>query len=107
MARACPHGVVLESVWYRTRAADELRALGRPIVEVFCRCDRDLAAARYAARAGTRAAGHFDSVRTPDELWNDEVASPVAGGWPVLEVRTDEPVDVRAVARAIRTQLTA
>jgi len=100
-------GAVLESVWHRSRAQADLRLLPGPIVEVFCRCDPRIAAQRYAMRAGTRAAGHFDAQRTAAELWNDEVARPVAGGWPVIEISTNEPVDagpltvrVRAAARA-------
>ena len=30
--------------------------------------------------AGTRAAGRFGAERTIEELWNDDVARPVAGG---------------------------
>ena len=71
-------------------------------VEVFCRCDRDVAAARYAAWAGTRAAGHFDGQRRPDELWNDEVAEPVARPWPVIEVHTYRSVDVGALLVGVR-----
>ena len=52
-------GLVLESVWHRSRALAEFRALPGPIVEVFCRCDRPTLEARYEARATTRAAGHF------------------------------------------------
>jgi predicted kinase len=87
-------GAVLESVWHRSRALADLRGLPGNIVEVFCRCDPPIAARRYALRAGTRAAGHFDADRTVEELWNDEVAGPVAGGWPVIEVDTNSPVEV-------------
>lgn len=51
-----------------------------------CRCDPEVARDRFSGRAGTRLGGHFDSARTADELWNTEVAEPVAGGWPLLEV---------------------
>jgi len=71
-------------------------------VEVFCRCDRETARLRYRHRAVTRAAGHFDTDRTDDELWNDEIAELVAGGWPVIEAATNEPVDLDAVVAAIR-----
>jgi len=54
------------------------------VVEVFCRVDREIAVGRYRARAASRHAEQFDSIRSPDELWNDEVAEPVAGGWPLL-----------------------
>ena len=34
---------------------------------------------------------------------NDEVAEPVAGPWPLLEVDTTSPVDVAAVVRFVQT----
>jgi predicted kinase len=94
---------VLESVWHRSYAIPDLRQLPGPIVEVFCACDREIVEQRYRARATTRAAGHFDAQRRPDELWNDEVAVPVAGGWPVIAVDTDGPVDVDDLAQRVRT----
>jgi predicted kinase len=107
-------GAVLESVWHRSHAAAELGNLPGNLVEVFCRCDPAIAAERYARRAGTRAAGHFDAKRTIEELWNDDVARPVAGGWPVLEVDTTARVDITllveriqaavAVPRAVRSR---
>lgn len=96
-------GAVLESVWHRSRALDDLHRLPGHIVEVFCRCDQQVAARRYALRAGTRAAGHFAAERTIEELWNDEVAQPVAGGWPVIEIGTNSPVDVSPLTMRIRT----
>jgi len=95
-------GAVLESVWHRSRAQSDLRRLDGQIVEVFCRCDPQIAQRRYAERAGARAAGHFAAARTAAELWNDEVARPVAGGWPVLEVCTNDPVDVAPLTARIR-----
>jgi hypothetical protein len=91
---------VLESVWHRSHAAAELGNLPGNLVEVACRCDPAIAAERYARRAGTRAAGHFDAKRTIEELWNDDVARPVAGGWPVLEVDTTARVDVTSLVGA-------
>jgi hypothetical protein len=61
-------GAVLESVWHRSYAAADLGNLPGSLVEVFCRCDPAVAAERYARRAGTRAAGHFDAERTIEEL---------------------------------------
>jgi len=95
-------GAVLESVWHRSYAEAGLRHLPGNIVEVFCRCDPRIAQQRYAERAGARAAGHFAAERTAAELWNEDVARPVAGGWPVLEVGTDEPVDVTPLTARIR-----
>lgn len=93
---------VLESAWHRSRAVLDLLALPGPVVEVHCRCSREVASQRYRARSGSRAAGHFDDLRLPGELWNDDVAQPVAGGWPVVEVDTEAPVDVAAVADLVR-----
>jgi len=55
-----------------------------------------------ATRSRTCAAGHFDGQRRAEELWNDEVAVPVAGGWPVIEVDTEGPVDVPDLAQRVR-----
>ena len=82
-------GAVLESVWHRSRSGPDLQRLPGNIVEVFCRCDPRIARRRYAER-------------TPAELWNDEVARPVAGGWPVIEICTNDPVDVAPLTARIR-----
>lgn len=97
-----PVGAVVESNFYRSLATEALSALPGVVIEVFCRCDQATAAERYRARVGTRHAGHFDAVRTIEELWNDEVAEPVAGGWPVLEVDTNHSVDIDAVVDFVR-----
>jgi predicted kinase len=102
VAAQSPVGAVIESNFYRSVAAGELSALPGAIVEVFCRCSADLARHRYRARAGTRASGHFDTERTDEELWNPEVAEPVAGGWPVIEADTSGPVDLEILIGSIR-----
>jgi len=102
VAAEAPRGVVIESNFYRSVAAASLRRLPGSLVEVFCRCEREVAAARYRERAGSRHSGHFDSIRTPDELWNEEVAEPVAGGWEVVEVDTTRPVHLAEVMRTLR-----
>jgi len=94
-------GAVIESNFYRSHAAKSLRRLPGAVVEVFCRCSQETAATRYAARAGSRHAGHFDRERMPAELWNEEVAEPVAGGWPVIEVNTEQTLDLVAVVDRI------
>lgn len=95
-------GAVLESVWHRSRALADPRCLPGDIVEVFCRCDPRIAQRRYAERADGRAVGHFGAERTPGELWNEEVARPVAGGWPVIEICTDDSADVGPLTARIR-----
>jgi predicted kinase len=102
-------GAVIEANLRRSVAVGELGRLPGRVVEVFCRCDPEVARARYLARAGTRHAGHFDDQRTDGELWQGEVAEPVAGGWPLLEVDTAQPVDVGVVVAFVRdrTRLSA
>ena len=86
----------------RLRANAPLAALPGPLVEVFCRCDPALLRARFDARSGTRDGGYFDGERTAEERWNADVGSPLAGGWPVLEVDTTARVDVDAMAERVR-----
>ena len=105
VAADSPTGAVIESNFYRSVAVESLRSLPGPVMEVFCRCSEAVAWERYRARAGSRHAGHFDSARTVDELRNDEVAEPVAGGWPLLEVDTTHPVDVGQVLAFVRKSL--
>lgn len=103
VAAASPVGAVLESNFYRSVAVSDLQALPGRVIEIFCRCDAVVAAERYQNRAGSRHTGHFDAVREPEELWNDEVANPIAGGWPLLEVDTNEPVDVARLVIFVRS----
>lgn len=101
VAAASPIGSVLESNFYRSRAVTQIQQLPGTVVEVFCRCDREVAHARYATRAGTRPAGHFDGLRTVEELWNEQVSEPIAGGWPVIDVDTNDAVEVPVVTRRV------
>lgn len=105
LASESPIGAVVESNFYRSIARNELEKLPGQVVELFCRCTADVAWKRYRRRADTRHAGHFDHDRTRDELWNDEVAEPVAGPWPLLEVDTNGPVNLPAVLDFVRSHL--
>jgi hypothetical protein len=93
IAQNCPSGAVLESVFHRSRAVDQIRGLPGVVVEVFCSCDRAVAEDRYKRRATSERRGYFDSKRLPEELWNDEIARPVAGGWTVIEIDTTADLD--------------
>ena len=93
---------VLESVWRRSASLADLSRLPSPIVEVFCRCDPEAAKARYRERAMTRAAGHFDQERLADEeLWYGEPAQPVAGGWPLMKVDTNQAIDLADLLKRV------
>ena len=94
-------GAVLEGPFNRRLAVDEIGALDGRVVEVFCRCARDVALGRYRARQGTRHPCHHDELRTDDELWHDDYSQPIAAGWPVIDLDTTRPVDVADLARKI------
>jgi hypothetical protein len=72
------------------------------MVEVFCDCARELSPARYAERAATRHAGHFDTARIDDKsMWDGEATRPLDLGWPVISLDTSVPLDVDALLREI------
>jgi hypothetical protein len=101
VAAAASGGAVLEANLHRSVSRVDIEALPGLIIEVFCRCDRDVALTRYREPSEQRHPGHFDDRRTDDELWNDEVTTPVADEWAVLEVNTDHPVDISMVINDI------
>jgi predicted kinase len=105
VAAASPVGAVLEANFHRSVARSDIQALPGLIVEVFCRCDREVALTRYRERSEQRHPGHLDQLRADDELWNDEVTAPIAGGWAVLEVDTNLPVDTSGVVSDIRMRV--
>jgi predicted kinase len=103
VAAESPVGAVVECNFHRSLALESLAGLPGPIVEVFCRCARATAEERYRLRAGGRHPGHFDTARPFDDVWNDEVIHPVAGGWPVIEVDTNVAVDVGRLVAQLRS----
>ena len=103
VAATAPGGAVLEANFHRSASLAGLRGLPGFIIEVFCRCDREIALARYRERSENRHPGHFDVLRSDDELWTDQVTAPVADGWAVIEVDTNCPVDVSAVVQDMET----
>jgi len=99
VARASPGGVLDSSFYPYT--VSHLEQLTGALIEVRCRCPREIAQARYEARSAGRHAGHLDAERTPEELWNEHHLAPLGLG-PLIEVDTSAPVDVSSVADAIR-----
>jgi hypothetical protein len=107
VARASSTGAILEANFHRSASVADLQGLPGPVVEVFCGCDREIALARYRARSEHRHPGHFDAQRTDGELGNDEVTTPVAGGWVVLDIDTTRRVNISSVVLEIRSALPA
>ena len=98
VARTSP-GAVLESPFYRASVAN-LKELPGAIVEIRCRCPRELALSRYRARSGERHSGHLDADRTDEELWNEELLQSLGVG-PLIEVDTTAEVDVASLSREV------
>lgn len=96
-------GAVLDANLRRRLAHDDLSRLPGSVIEVFCRCPREICLTRYRARAAARAAGHLDSERPDAEIWDLETVDPVAGGWPVIEVETSVPVDLDGLLNTLRS----
>jgi hypothetical protein len=71
------------------------------IIEVRCRCPRELALTRYRERAADRHPGHLDALRQESELWNEELLTPLGLG-PLIEVETSNEVDLDALVSQIR-----
>lgn len=99
VARSAP-GAVLDSTFYPYTVA-HLTELPGTLVELRCRCPREVAEARYQARSATRHAGHLDDKRPAKELWNEHHLEPLGLG-PLIEVDTSRPVDVGALAERIK-----
>ena len=105
VAGASPTGAILEANFHRSVSVASVRGLPGSVIEVFCRCDREIALTRFRERSEDRHPGHLEHLRTDDELWNDEVTTPVAGGWAVLEIDTTWPVNIPTVLHDIRRTL--
>lgn len=90
VASRCP-GAVLDSTWFGY-ALPLARALPGQLVEVHCAVPRDVARARYQARAAHRHTGHLDAERSDQELWGESPPSPGLG--PVIQVDTSGEVDI-------------
>lgn len=105
LAADCP-AAVLESVFQRDFAVADLTALGKPLIEVHCRCDPELAIARFQKRADTdRHPGHLDNRQPLNKLEQlvQEGLAPLGLGGSLLEVDTADEVDIEAVVDWVRS----
>lgn len=106
IAATCP-SAVLESVFHRDVSVGDLQALGKPLIELHCHCEPELAVARFQARAeAERHPGHLDA-RQPLNKLEELVADgcrPLGLGGPLLEVDTTSEVDVDAVVAWVRAR---
>jgi predicted kinase len=106
LAADCP-AAVLESVFQRDFAVEDLRALGKPLIEVHCRCDPELAIERFQKRADSeRHPGHLDNRQPLNKLEQlvQEGSAPLGLDGPLLEVDTTGEIDLDGVARWVRSR---
>ncbi len=89
-------GAVLDSTWF-PYTEPLVRTLPGELVEVRCLVPVEVARQRYRSRC--RDPGHFDELRTDEELWGVPVA-PLGVG-PLIEVDTSGVVDIGAVASSV------
>lgn len=111
VAADCP-AAILEANFHAGFARPRIAALPGPIVEVFCRCDRELAQRRLFDRAAGRPGSgrhpvHHDTQVDPASFYTADTTEPVAGGWPVIQVDTPVPVDLDALVGRVRSALTS
>jgi predicted kinase len=96
---------VLESHFWPGVSEADLRALRRPLIQIYCRCPIDVAVARYLRRvdAPNRHRGHLPEHQTDEaiEQWRSVEPVPLALDAPLIEVDTTAPVDVAALAARI------
>jgi chloramphenicol 3-O-phosphotransferase len=101
------NGAVLESHFYRGVAESDLKALGRPLVQVYCHCPVDVAAERYARRTASpdRHPGHMPEHQSVEatRAWREAGPKPLDLDSPIVWVDTTVAVDVEDVAHRVRS----
>lgn len=100
------HATVVIDAWFgfqpRAVLEDGLRRAGiTQVVELWCHAHPDTIADRYARRAGSRPAGHPGLEYVPELRQLAERAQPL-GGFPMIEVDTEQAVDAARLSRMVR-----
>lgn len=100
---------VVETRWYPEPCSTRLAALGKPILEVFCRCPVSVVRDRLAGRIAHRHAIHHDVIDPAliDGVAADAQDSQPLGLGPVLMVDTDVSTNVTDIAAWVRQQVVA
>ena len=100
---------VLVNWWNHDTAPARLHAIADTLVEVFCECPVELAAARFAARQ--RHPGHLDLLRTPEDheegirRMRESFRGPLGLNDHVVAVDTSRPVGVDAMVERVRSAM--
>jgi predicted kinase len=100
---------VLESHFWSGVAEPDLTALGRPLIQIYCRCPMDLAVERYVRRinAVDRHPGHLPKHQSDEAIegWRSRGPVPLELDCPLIEVDTSGTVDTRALAVQVEALL--
>lgn len=100
---------VLVNWWNHETAPDRLRLVADSIVEVFCDCPVEVAAARFLTRQ--RHPGHLDRLRKPEEhaegirRLRETYRGPLRLNDSLITVNTNRLVDVDALLTDVRAAL--
>jgi predicted kinase len=96
---------VIEAVFQRDAALADLAALGRPLIEIHCRCTPEVAIGRFEERADSeRHPGHHDNRQPRNKLEQliDECNTPLGLAGSLLQLDTSEGVDLAEVLDWVR-----
>jgi thymidylate kinase len=100
---------VLVNWWNHDTAPARLRAISPSLVEVFCDCPVEVAAARFAARR--RHPGHLDQLRSPEEheegirRMRETYQGPLRLSEPIVTVDTSRPLTPDSLVGRVRSAM--
>ncbi len=98
--------VIVESHFWPGVSEPDLVALGRPLVQICCRCPVDVAVERYRLRATSpdRHPGHRPEHQDDEATarWRNVDPRPLDLPGPLVEVDTTRPVDIAALGAQVR-----
>ena len=100
---------VLVNWWNHDTAPPRLHAIADSLIEVFCECPVEVAAARFSTRQ--RHPGHLDRLRTPADReegirrMQESFRGPLGLNDQVIAVDTSRPVDVDAMVERVRSAM--
>lgn len=97
--------VVVETHWHPHISGPRLQGIGRPLLEISCRCSREERINRLGSRP--RHPGHLEGRLNLLPGWVKHrvplgFEEPIGLGGPLLELDTAHPVDIAAVAGWVR-----
>ena len=100
---------VVVNWWNQVTAPARLAETADTLVEVFCDCPLDVAAARFAARE--RHPGHLDRTGTAQDrerglqTLRDTYRGPLRLGGPLVVADTSRPIDAAELVKTVRSAI--